>query len=62
MEDISCLSQDYIDATWIKDFSTEVELEDYSIVLQSKHTELYLQVHQYKFIFAKHIQLFDFQT
>ena len=48
--------------TWIKDFSIEVELEDYSIVLQSKHRELYLQVHQYKFIFVKHIQLFDFQT
>ena len=47
--------------TWIENFSKEIELEDYSIVLESKHRELYLQIHQYKFTFVKHIQLFIFK-
>ena len=41
--------------TWIEDFSKEIESNDYSIVLKSKYRELYLQVHQYKFTFVKHI-------
>ena len=47
--------------TWIEDFSKETESEDYSIVLESKHGELYLQIHQYKITLVKHIRLFDFQ-
>ena len=46
---------------WIENFSKEIKLEDYSIVLESKHRELYLQIHQYKFTFVKHIQLFIFK-
>ena len=48
--------------TWIEDFSKEIKLEDYFIVLEFKYRELYLQIHQYKFTLVKHIQLFDFQT
>ena len=48
--------------TWIEDFSKEIESGDYSIVLESKHKELYLHILQYKFTLVKHCQLFDFQT
>ena len=45
--------------TWIEDFSKEIESNDYSIVLKPKYRELYLEIHQYKNTFVKHIQLFD---
>ena len=48
--------------TWIEYFSKDIESEDYSIVLESKYKELYLQIHQYKFTFVKHCRLFDFKT
>ena len=61
MEDKLCLSQDYIDAK-LELKTKEIGLEDYSIVLEFKYRELYLQIHQYKLTLVKHIQLFDFQT
>ena len=56
-----CSSQDYINAK-LELKTKEIEPEDYSIVLEFKYRELYLQIHQYKFTLVKHIQLFDFQT
>ena len=35
---------------------------DSSVVLEFKYKELYLQIYQYKYIFVKIFQLFDFQT
>ena len=39
----------------------KIELEDKSIVSESKYKEIYLLIHQYKFTFVNHFQLFDFQ-
>ena len=41
--------------------SKVIESKDYSIALESKYRKLYLQIHQYKFTFVKHCQLFDFK-
>ena len=46
--------------TWIEDFFNEIELDDYSTVLESKYKKLYLQIYRYKFTLVKCIQLFDF--